>query len=73
MAADPYNTYRFKVEIQGITVGGFTSISGLGIKTETETFKEGGQNSFEYTFLKHTTYPQLVFKTGVMTDDMYKW
>ncbi len=39
---DPYRAYNFKVDIQGVTEGHFTECSGLGMKVQPITYREGG-------------------------------
>lgn len=39
---DIYRAYNFKLEIQGITAGHFTEVSGLGVKVQAIEFREGG-------------------------------
>ena len=34
--------YTFTVELEGIAVGSFREVSGIGIETETIEFREGG-------------------------------
>jgi phage tail-like protein len=38
---DPYLSFRFLVEIQGLIVGGFSEVAGLQAETETEDIQEG--------------------------------
>ena len=44
---DPYASFRFNVEIDGLKVSGFSEASGLAIETAVETFREGGENTHE--------------------------
>ena len=71
---DPYGTYNFRVEIEGLTAGGFSEVSGLTAETEVERRREGGLNDFEYTFPKGTKYPDLVLKRGMSDSELlYDW
>lgn len=69
---DPYLAFNFIVEIGGITVAGFTDVSGLSIETQVERKTFGGDNHREYTFLTQTKYTDIALKHGV-TSDQYLW
>ena len=55
---DPYMAFNFTVEIEGLTVGGFSAVEGLSSKLELETYIEGGVNHHIHHFPKQMTYPQ---------------
>ena len=69
---DPYLAFNFVVEIDGVTVGGFTDVSGLSIETQVERNTFGGENHKEYAFLTQTKYSDITLKLGVTSDD-YLW
>jgi phage tail-like protein len=62
---DPFHSFNFLVEVQGILVGGFSACSGLQVQTETITYREGGRNDYLHQFAGPTTYPPLVLKHGL--------
>ena len=66
---DPYLAFNFVVEIDGVTVGGFTDVSGLSIETQVERKTFGGENHKEYAFLTQTKYSDITLKHGVTSDD----
>lgn len=41
---DPYFGFNFLVEIQGLTLGGFSEVNGLQAEMETYDYQEGGLN-----------------------------
>jgi phage tail-like protein len=43
---DPYLSFRFLVEIQGLIVGRFSEVFGLQAETEIESITEGGVNDY---------------------------
>jgi phage tail-like protein len=43
---EPAVGYRFKVELQGIDLGVFTKVEGLGARYDVVSIKEGGENGF---------------------------
>lgn len=69
---DPYLAFNFIVEIDGISVAGFSEVSGLSIETQVERKTFGGENHKEFVFLGQTKYSDLTLKNGV-TNDEYLW
>lgn len=69
---DPYLSFRFLVEIQGLIVGGFSEVSGLQAETETEDIEEGGVNDYVHKLPKITKYPNITLKRGI-TDSAALW
>jgi phage tail-like protein len=45
--------------------GAFSEAQGIDADIEIETYQEGGLNSRQHRFFKHTKYQNLVFKKGV--------
>jgi phage tail-like protein len=74
MPKDPYTSFTFRVEIEGIMVAGFSEVSGLHLETETETYEEGGVNNFVHILPKRTKHQNIILKHGI-TDrhDMWAW
>jgi phage tail-like protein len=72
---DPYLSFRFAVEIDGLVVGGFSEVGGLNLEVEVHKFREGGFNEFERQLpgpAKHPT--QLTLKRGMVEQDgFFKW
>jgi phage tail-like protein len=71
---DPYMAFNFAVEIEGLTVGGFSEVIGLSGKLELESYVEGGVNHHIHRFPKQMDYPNLVLVRGLTErDDLWKW
>ena len=71
---DPYVSFRFLVEIQGLIVGGFSEVSGLQADTETEDIQEGGVNDYVHKLPKVTKYPNITLKRGITDSDvLWSW
>lgn len=71
---DPYQSFRFLIEIQGLIVAGFSEVSGLQAETEVEDVKEGGVNDHIHRLAKISRYPNLVLKRGIADNDaLWKW
>ena len=69
---DPYAAFRFRIEIDGLIVGGFTEVSGLRLEIETEEYREGGVNSHVLKFPKNAGYSNIVLRRG-FTNDSLLW
>jgi phage tail-like protein len=69
---DPYQNFRYLVEIDGLVLAGFTEVSGLQAETRVETYREGGVNDYVHRLPGETTYPNIVLKRGV-TDSSALW
>lgn len=71
---DPYTSFRFLVEINGLIVGGFSEVSGLQAEIETEEVREGGVNDHIHKLPKITKYPNLILKRGIADSDvLWNW
>ncbi|MCL1494186.1 MAG: phage tail protein [Pseudanabaena sp. Salubria-1] len=71
---DPYMAFNFAIEIEGLTVGGFSEVIGLSGRLELETYVEGGVNHHIHRFPKQMDYPNLVLVRGLTErDDLWKW
>src|SRR5262249_31302179 len=72
--ADPYQTFNFLVEIEGILAGGFSECTGLQVETEYIDYREGGLNEYAHRFAGPTKYPPLVLKHGLtQIDGLWSW
>jgi phage tail-like protein len=70
---DPLRGFRFAVEIQGITSGGFMRVKGLSREVKHESYREGGVNDYEHKLLSQVSYPVLVLERGLALDDLWQW
>jgi len=72
---DPYMTYNFLVQIDGIIVAGFTEVSGMDISMESvEEVKEGGVNNFVHLLPGRVKQSDLVLKKGIGDIDLlWEW
>lgn len=66
---DPYQAYRFKVELDGIaTRGGFKEASGLDVTNDVVEYREGTDPPTARKLSGMTKYSNITLKGG-MTDD----
>ncbi len=71
-APDPYRVFNFVVEIDGTQTAGFSEVTGLEARTETEDYREGGVNDYVHKIAKESRYSNLTLKHGI-TDDKKMW
>lgn len=70
----PYTSFRFLIEIGGITVAQVSEVTGLQFEIETESYEEGGVNDFVHQLPKRTKYQHITLKRGITDlDDLWKW
>ena len=71
---DPFMSFRFRVEIDGITFAQMSEVTGLQIETEIESYEEGGINDFVHQLPKRTKYQKIILKRGITElDQMWQW
>ena len=64
---------RFLVEIEGLTVGSFTTFEGIDTETEVVIFNNGNDMNI-HKRPGRTTYANLVLKRGyINTDELWNW
>src|SRR6266700_7895774 len=54
---DPYLSYNFAVEIEGLVAGGFSEVSGLQTEIEVQEYREGGVNEYVHKRAGPAKYP----------------
>ncbi len=69
----PAGNFRFKLEIDGLTVGGFSEISGLSTEMRVLEYKEGGLNSHSLDLIEGFTHSNIVIKKGALDASLLKW
>lgn len=71
---DPYRTFRFRVEIDGIGQAGFSECSFADTSTEPVEYREGNEIPTVRKLSGLTKYGNITLKWG-LTDsmDLYKW
>jgi phage tail-like protein len=71
---DPVAELRFKVEVQGVSIGRFSECTGIQVEIETKDYMEGGSNDFVHKLPTRVKYPNVVLKRGVTHEDaLLKW
>lgn len=60
--------------LASVALGSFTSVAGIGWKTEVRTVREGGVNDREHKLPGQTTCNELLFTKGLtLLDPMWEW
>ncbi len=70
---DPLRGFRFLLEIEGITSGGFTRVKGLSREVKHESYREGGVNEYEHKLITQVSYPVIVLERGLALEDLWSW
>jgi phage tail-like protein len=70
--SDPFRSYNFLVEIDGLTQASFQECSGLDATTEPIEYREGGDNTTVRKLPGRTSYSEITLKRG-MTDSTELW
>jgi len=71
---DPFMSFRFRVEIEGIMFAQMSEVSGLQAETETETYEEGGVNDYVHILPKRTKFQNIVLKRGISEkEQLWDW
>jgi phage tail-like protein len=74
MATDPYRSYNFKLDINGISEGHFTECSGLSVKVESIPYREAGANQIVRKIPGPVDYASVTLKYGVTSSrDLWDW
>jgi phage tail-like protein len=72
---DPFRTFNFRVEIDGLAVASFSEVSGLDAEGDPVDYREGTDpvnNVRKLTGLRK--YPNLMFTRGYVQDDtLWQW
>lgn len=70
---DPFRGFRFLLEIDGITSGGFTRVKGLSREVKHESYREGGVNDYEHKLVTQVSYPVVILERGLALEDLWTW
>ena len=72
---DPFASFRFRAEIDGLQVSGFSEVTGLAFESEVQTFQVGGVNTHEWQLNGPTKFPsKLTLKRGLAdADALWSW
>jgi phage tail-like protein len=70
---DPYKSFNFRVEIDGMTAA-FTEVSGLESEIEAIDYREGGEENRMRKLPGLRKFPNIVLKRGLTQDaELWNW
>jgi phage tail-like protein len=71
---DPYRAFNFKVEVQGITEGHFAECSGLGMRLQVISYREGGNNQLTHRIPGAVDYAAVTLRYGLTRSaELWLW
>ena len=71
---DPYKSFKFLLEIDGIVQAGFSECSGFGSEIEVVEYREGGEPSTVRKLPGKVSYPDMTLKWGITDSrELYDW
>ena len=71
---DPYTSFNFLVEIDGVTVGGFSECSGLTAETDHIDYRTGAEDITLRKLPGLRKYPNIVLKRGfTASKELWEW
>ena len=71
---DPFATFKFGVEVEGIIEAEFTECSGLEIANDVFEYQEGGLNEYSHKFPGRTKLSNITLKRGFATsNELFDW
>jgi phage tail-like protein len=71
---DPYRAYNFKLEIQGVTEGHFTTCSGLEVDVCPIRYREGGAGQVVHVIPGPVSYGDVTLQYGLTTSaELWTW
>lgn len=70
--SDPYTSFHFAIDINGVTEGRFVECSGLGVDVEAIKYREAGANQIVHRLPGRVEYADMTLRYG-MTGSTQLW
>jgi len=71
---EPFTGFNFAVEIEGLIVGGFTSVEGLESELRTIEYREGGVNGYVHRLPDGANTSTIVLRHGLTANiSLWSW
>jgi phage tail-like protein len=71
---DPYGAFNFTVEVDGVTVAGFSEVSGLTSETDVVEYRTGPEDITVRKLPGLKKFTNIVLKRGfTKSDDLWQW
>src|SRR5512138_2596825 len=72
--AEPYRSYNFRLDINGVTQGHFTECSGPGVKVEALSYREACNNQIVHRLPCRVPYADVTLKYGLSSSrELFDW
>ena len=73
-ATDPFTSYNFLLEIEGITIAGFSEVTGLNSEQNVVEYREGNEGITPRKLPGLTKFGNITLKRGISPDlQIYNW
>ena len=74
LGGDGQTANNFLLEVDGVEIGVFASVSGLQVSVQTEDLVEGGQNGFARKLPGRMEWPNITLARGlIQSDNLFDW
>lgn len=74
LGGEPGYGAQFIFEVDGVQIGSFREVSGLQVNVTVHEHHEGGENGYVHKFPAGLTWPNIVFRRGlIQTDALFAW
>lgn len=71
---DPYSAFNFVVEIEGVSVAGFSECSGLSVEAEVVEYRNGNEDTAPRKLPGLKKFGNIVLKRGITADRaLWEW
>jgi phage tail-like protein len=71
---DPYRGYNFKLEVQGVVEGHFAECTGIGIKVNAYSYREGGNSQVTHRVPGAVEYADVTLRYGLTASkELWTW
>ena len=71
---DPYLGFRFRVQLDDLTAGGFSEVSGIEVELETEPYEEGGVNRYTHVLPTRLSHSNVTLERGIAdSEELWEW
>lgn len=73
-ATDPFASFNFRLEIEGITIAGFSEVTGLNSEQNVIEYREGDEGITPRKLSGLTKFGNITLKRGISPDmQVYNW
>jgi phage tail-like protein len=74
LGGTPPTAAHFLLEVDGMSIGTFSRVSGLQLTVSVDEYAEGGVNGYVHRFPGRVSWPNLVFSRGLTeSDNLLDW